>query len=163
MVLAPYDRFGYIPCNDIRGLQMYRLDRCLLVFVFLALSAIGADGPRFDGYYSASNLTESGDDVYLTFSARVFNHGDSTVGSSSLFLENRHRNGDTYHVFMVGEILAKTSVYVEAEIVMPQGEYLAWEKGARPHLRIKFQNSQGVTEEIFVRLIPSEPALLEES
>ena len=111
--------------------------------MIMCAAAWAADGRDFIGLYEASDVTASGDDVTLTFSARLFNYSGGDVVGATVKLKSHVHPDEVYATFPAVDIANGHSVRLTQAVTLPSEEHDAWEQGAMPWLTIEFQDAAG--------------------
>jgi len=126
---------------------------CAAVLVLQFAPLLRASGGRhFAGFYDLTNVTSLGDEVRLTFAARIFNYSDSDVVSATVTLKGPGEPGGAYATFYGITFRDKESVRVSQTITVPQQQYEQWRKGQSPLLGIEFQDLSGAAQSTLVEL-----------
>jgi hypothetical protein len=123
-----------------------RFTLCLagfLMLAFLAIPVLAINGRDFAGTYSTSNVSQSGDNYMLTFSAKVFNYSGEDVSNATISLKDSVLPGQTYAVFQGVSISSNHSATVSSSVTIPAREYQGWKQGSPPHLVVQFVDLSG--------------------
>ena len=135
----------------VSALFVWTLCATLLALQFTP--QVSASGGRdFAGIYDVTNVTSLGDDVRLTFSARVFNYSDSDVFGATVTLRGPGAPDGEYAAFYAINLRDKESVYVSRDITIPKQEYERWRQGQYPLLAVEFQDLSGASQSELVEL-----------
>jgi hypothetical protein len=114
---------------------------------------VRASGGRdFAGFYEVSDATVLGDQVRLTFSARIFNYSDAYITSATVTLAGPGAPDGNYATFNGISLSDKQSVRLSREITIPQHEYERWGKGQTPLLTVDYVDLSGAMQRRGVEL-----------
>jgi hypothetical protein len=108
-----------------------------------AVPVFASSGRDFAGVYAVSNATTLGDQVKLTFSARIFNYSDGDVTSATVTLRGPGAPKGAYATFYAITLRDRDSVRVSQEITVPAREYQLWRMGRAPSLVVQYQGLSG--------------------
>lgn len=108
-----------------------------------ALPARASGGRDFAGFYSLTNATALGDQVRLTFSARISNYSDSEITGATVTLRGPGAPHGVYATFYDLNLSDLGTVVISQEITIPMTEYQRWKRGQVPLLAI--QSAAGIT------------------
>lgn len=112
------------------------------------------EGRDFAGYYAVSDVSDSGQDVRLKLSLRVFNFSGDTVHGATITLQDSVLLGTAYATISGDTIPEDGSINLVANITLPQGEYELWLSGGTPRLDITYQNGSGLPVHRLIELSP---------
>lgn len=104
------------------------------------------DGRDFAGFYDVSNAVDQGNDVQITFAARVFNYSDADVANGTVKLCDSSVQDVSYGTFADVSLLQGQHVVLRGAITLPHHEYDSWqntEAGGGPSLWIEFTDASG--------------------
>lgn len=121
---------------------IFSLAACLLL-ALVAIPVLAVNGRDFAGTYSTSNVSQSGDNYTLTFSATVFNYSGEDVSNATVTLVDSALPNQTYATFQGISITSNSSATVSASVTIPSREYLGWQQGAPPQLLVQFTDLSG--------------------
>ena len=122
------------------------------LFTRFARPVRASGGRDFTGIYSVSNVTDLGDQVRMTFAARVFNFSDSDVIGATVALRGPGAPAGAYATFNSVTVRDKESVRLSQDITVPQQQYALWHKGQPPLLVVHYLNLSGVSQHSAVEL-----------
>ena len=108
-----------------------------------ALPAHASGGRDFAGVYSLTEPTAIGDQVGVTFSARIFNYSDSDIINATVTLKGAGAPKGGFAAFYGISLRDRESVRLRQEITVPAREYQLWKIGHAPFLVIQYQRSSG--------------------
>lgn len=113
-----------------------------------------ADGRDFAGTYELSNVTDQGDAMLLTFTARVFNYSDADVSGTVVLEHSGPIPGQPYWSLPGTSIANRGSVRLSCSVTIPRAEYEGWRQGRRPNLHVDTTDADGHTIRRPVELSP---------
>jgi len=116
---------------------------CAVLLTQFALPAQASGGRDFAGVYSLSEATPLGDQVRVTFSARIFNYSDSDVIGATVTLKGSGAPKAGFAAFHDIPLRDRESVRLSQEITVPAREYQLWKMGHTPSLVVQYRNSSG--------------------
>ena len=137
--------------NTLAILAVCTILAALLLTQF-AVPTRAAEGRDFAGIYSPSNVMDSGDQVRLTFSARVFNYSDSDVTGATVTLKGPGAQAGSYASFYGITLYDRDSVRLSQDIIVPRREYERWHKGQAPLLIVQYRDLSGAARQRVVEL-----------
>lgn len=120
-----------------------RASLCILLLCGLVIPLLAINGRDFAGTYSTSNVSQSGDNYTLTFSAKVFNYSGEDVSNATISLVDSMLPNQTYATFQGISITSNDSATVSTSVTIPSREYQAWQQGAPPSLTVQFTDLNG--------------------
>ncbi len=122
----------------------------LLLLSFAALTLVwsgtgrAADERDFVGTYAISNFTDGSSSVRFTLALRVFNYSGGDVSSASLVLQNSLSPGAENGSFPNTVSLADhEGTVINGDFTISREEYVSWQNGGKPSVRINYIDSNG--------------------
>ena len=120
--------------------------------LFVAFVALAEGGRDFSAFYDLSNVTDMGDEVWVTVTLETFDHSATDAYDATLILENQLMPGEHYGTIWAGFIGSNQSVTASGDFVVPLWVYERWREGVPPIVRIEFTDAGGGLERRFVEL-----------
>jgi hypothetical protein len=115
----------------------------LMVYGLSIPQAHSASGRDFAGFYSLTDVTLSGQNYTLTFTARVFNYSGADVSGATFLLRNCPSSRAECSSFANINLDTKRPLHLSTKIAIPAALYAHWQHGGRPELVIEFTAADG--------------------
>jgi hypothetical protein len=114
---------------------------------------LAKEGRYFTGQYDTVDAVDTGEEIVVTFVARIQNYSDQRIVGATVILTSGVPRNREYAHFSNLEVGDRKKIVVKTLIAVPKREFEAWQKGLRPQLEIHYHDSEGRSLSRLVDLI----------